>query len=197
MLPVYYTVRAQARAEIEIKKSLFVATVSPATTEESALAFVEELRREHRKANHNVYACVIGLDGAIVRFSDDGEPAGTAAASLLHPRSRAPSLAYQAVLRTKSSMQPPSELISTQVISLLFRSKASVDSRFRQVPCLNGFSLLRVRRFSSSEVSSGWSQRQCGAVGAAWSTTVQGVRLFVLVYGCFDANLRVWEKAHR
>lgn len=79
MVPAhYYTLRAYAQAEIEIKKSRFIASVSPAAGEDSALAFIEQVRKEHRKANHNVYAYTIGPEGTLVRFSDDGEPAGTA-----------------------------------------------------------------------------------------------------------------------
>lgn len=83
MVPAYYTVRGFAQAEIEIKKSRFIASVSPAASEELALAFLDRVRREHRKANHNVYAYTAGPEGTLARYSDDGEPAGTAGRPVL------------------------------------------------------------------------------------------------------------------
>jgi uncharacterized YigZ family protein len=83
MVPMYYTVKTRAQAEIEIKRSRFIAAVCPVANEEAALAFIEGVRREHRKANHNVYAYTIGPEGTLVRFSDDGEPGGTAGRPVL------------------------------------------------------------------------------------------------------------------
>ena len=69
-------------AEIEEKKSRFIANVAHVETEEEALAFLEEIRAQHRMARHNVYAYVLREGGAgatgRVRYSDDGEPQKTA-----------------------------------------------------------------------------------------------------------------------
>ena len=58
------------------KKSRFLGRVWPADTEAEALAHIEEMRKQHYDATHNCWAYII-RDGA-TRFSDDGEPGGTA-----------------------------------------------------------------------------------------------------------------------
>ena len=63
-------------AEFTEKKSRFIGHVWPVETEEEALARIQEMKRLHHDASHNCWAYVI-RDGA-VRFSDDGEPGGTA-----------------------------------------------------------------------------------------------------------------------
>lgn len=73
----YKTIKQPARAEHIEKKSRFIATVRPVTTEAQALAFINEIRKEFSDATHNTYAYVI-RENNIARFSDDGEPGGTA-----------------------------------------------------------------------------------------------------------------------
>ena len=58
------------------KKSRFIGRVWPVETEEEALCRIQEMKRQHYDATHNCWAYII-KDGA-VRFSDDGEPGGTA-----------------------------------------------------------------------------------------------------------------------
>jgi len=79
----YRTVNGYGTAEIVVKKSRFLASVFPAATEVAALASLEQIRKEHRKANHNVYAFSAGTELTVIRSSDDGEPAGTAGAAVL------------------------------------------------------------------------------------------------------------------
>ena len=80
----YQTISGQATAEIEEKKSRFIAHVAHVETEEEALSFLEGVRSAHRMARHNVYAYVLrsadgnGTGGERVRYSDDGEPQKTA-----------------------------------------------------------------------------------------------------------------------
>ena len=62
--------------EFTEKKSRFIGRVWPVETEEEALAHIAEMKKQHYDATHNCWAYVI-KDGA-VRFSDDGEPGGTA-----------------------------------------------------------------------------------------------------------------------
>ena len=76
MMP-YTTIQTEVSAEIEEKKSRFIAQLAPVKTEEEALVFLERIRAEHRMARHNVYAYVLRDDGR-VRYSDDGEPSKTA-----------------------------------------------------------------------------------------------------------------------
>lgn len=69
--------------EITEKKSRFIATVRRVETEEEAIAFVEEMKKKYWDARHNCYAFVVGEKGSIQRYSDDGEPGGTAGRPML------------------------------------------------------------------------------------------------------------------
>ena len=83
MLEQYKTIGQQAQKEIVEKKSRFIATVRPVKTEEEAKAFIEEMKKKYWDATHNVFAYQIGQKNEIQRFSDDGEPQGTAGMSVL------------------------------------------------------------------------------------------------------------------
>ncbi len=72
----YLTIRAGAQAEYVDRRSRFIAAIEPVTDEASALAFIAARKKEYWDARHNVYAYV--LRSGISRFSDDGEPQGTA-----------------------------------------------------------------------------------------------------------------------
>ena len=63
------------------KKSRFIGRVWPVETEEAALEKIQEMKKQHYDATHNCWAYII-RDGA-VRFSDDGEPGGTAGMPML------------------------------------------------------------------------------------------------------------------
>ena len=79
----YHIVERGGSGEIEEKKSRFIANVSPAGTEEEALAYIEMMKKKYWDARHNCYAYVIGERAQLVRFSDDGEPSGTAGKPIL------------------------------------------------------------------------------------------------------------------
>lgn len=79
----YQVVEQGGTGEIEEKKSRFIANVSPVETEEEALAFIGAMKKKYWDARHNCYAYVLGERGEIVRFSDDGEPSGTAGKPIL------------------------------------------------------------------------------------------------------------------
>ena len=72
----YLVPTAFGEAEFAEKKSRFIGRVWPVETEEEALAKIQEMKKQHYDATHNCWAYII-RDGA-VRFSDDGEPGGTA-----------------------------------------------------------------------------------------------------------------------
>ena len=74
----YITVREEASDEVVIMKSRFIGYASPCETEEDALAFLRRIKEKHRDARHHCYAYVIGLNAGVMRYSDDGEPGGTA-----------------------------------------------------------------------------------------------------------------------
>lgn len=76
----YLTIEGCASAEIEEKKSRFIAQIAHVETEETALEFLSTIKAEHRMARHNVYAYILRGSGASdrIRYSDDGEPQKTA-----------------------------------------------------------------------------------------------------------------------
>ncbi len=78
----YITLAGEASAEIIEKRSRFIATVKPVETEAEALVFLNELRQKYWDATHNVYAYVLE-ENQLARYSDDGEPGGTAGMPVL------------------------------------------------------------------------------------------------------------------
>lgn len=78
MKPSYRTVLQEGRDELIIQKSRFIGCACPCESEEQALAFLQRIRNEFRDASHHCYAYVIGTNLGIMRYSDDGEPGGTA-----------------------------------------------------------------------------------------------------------------------
>ena len=74
----YRTVQKEAEIELVIQKSRFIGRCVPVTQEDVALSKLAELRKQHWDATHNCFAYCIGVDASAARFSDDGEPAGTA-----------------------------------------------------------------------------------------------------------------------
>jgi len=82
-LEQYRTVRRQTSAEIVIKKSRFIGHVRPVGSEEEAVAFIEEIKKEHWSATHNCSAYVVGERDEFQKQSDDGEPSGTAGKPIL------------------------------------------------------------------------------------------------------------------
>lgn len=77
------TVYSGGEAEIVEKKSRFIATVRPVSSEEEAVAFINEMKKKYWDARHNCSAFVIGKRQELTRCSDDGEPAGTAGRPML------------------------------------------------------------------------------------------------------------------
>jgi len=80
----FRTVLQEAQAEIVEKKSRFIAVAAPIKTEEEARAFIEKIRKKHYNATHNVFAYQVGDTDEIQRYSDDGEPKGTAGMPILN-----------------------------------------------------------------------------------------------------------------
>lgn len=80
----YRTIKqARTKDEFEEKKSLFIGNIKRVESEEEARAFIDEIKKEHKQATHNVYAYVIGKNMGIQRYTDDGEPQGTAGIPVL------------------------------------------------------------------------------------------------------------------
>lgn len=73
----YKTVRASACDEFVEKRSRFIGYIAPVVSTEEALAFIAEIKSKHWDATHNVSAYIL-REGNLKRYSDDGEPQGTA-----------------------------------------------------------------------------------------------------------------------
>ena len=78
MIESYITVSHPASEEITISKSRFIGYAAPFREESDALGFLNRIKDEHRSARHHCYAYIIGENSGIMRYSDDGEPGGTA-----------------------------------------------------------------------------------------------------------------------
>ena len=79
----YLSVYAPVTYEKVIERSRFIANAAHAADEEEARAFVAKIRAQHSLATHNCYAFVADKTGNLLRFSDDGEPQGTAGMPIL------------------------------------------------------------------------------------------------------------------
>ncbi len=78
----YKTVKNSSCFTLVEKKSEFIGYCAPVKTESEAVAFVNSIKKKHSDARHNVYAYVL-QEGFSQRFSDDGEPHGTAGMPVL------------------------------------------------------------------------------------------------------------------
>ena len=78
----YLTVEKENHDEFEVKRSRFIGYAKPVKTIEEANAFISEIKSANWDAKHNVYAYIL-RDGQIKRYSDDGEPQGTAGIPVL------------------------------------------------------------------------------------------------------------------
>ena len=74
----YKTLHEFGMDEVIIDKSTFIGYAKPIKTEEEAINFVNEIKKKHKDATHNVWAYTVGESMNIQRYSDDGEPQGTA-----------------------------------------------------------------------------------------------------------------------
>ena len=79
----YRTIKENGIHEIDIKKSRFICHMKRVETEEEAIAFIDDIKKEHWKATHNCSAYTLGMNDEIQRAHDDGEPSGTAGVPML------------------------------------------------------------------------------------------------------------------
>lgn len=77
----YTTIHDKAEDEFIERKSRFIGHIAPVQTPEEAMAFIEQIKHEHHEATHNTYAYI--LRNGVKRYSDDGEPQGTAGVPML------------------------------------------------------------------------------------------------------------------
>ena len=79
----YYIPTGPSEAELVEKRSRFIGQLRPVETEEEARAFLESVKRKHHDARHNCW-CYRLREGGVERYSDDGEPQGTAGQPMLN-----------------------------------------------------------------------------------------------------------------
>lgn len=80
---MYITIRSYGEDSFIEKKSEFIGYAKRCETEEEAKAFVQEIKNKHKQATHNCWAYMIGENMGTQRYSDDGEPQGTAGIPIL------------------------------------------------------------------------------------------------------------------
>ena len=82
---MFKTINKNISAEIVEKKSKFIANIFYVETVEEAEENVKEIKKKHYDARHNCYAfSIFSKEGIVNRFSDDGEPSGTAGGPMLN-----------------------------------------------------------------------------------------------------------------
>ncbi len=79
----FTTIRDRTRTELKIRGSRFIGTAIPVRTKEEATSELAKLQKEFWDATHNCYAYRLAPDGLQYRFSDDGEPSGSAGKPIL------------------------------------------------------------------------------------------------------------------
>ncbi len=78
-----YEILENGEGKIVEKKSTFIGAIASVHSEEEALSFIAEKKKEHYDARHNCFAYLIGDKNELIRSSDDGEPSGTAGRPML------------------------------------------------------------------------------------------------------------------
>ena len=77
-MSAYLTLGKRAETETIVHKSRFIGLAAPVSSAEDALMLLDEIKKNHRDASHHCFAYIIGQNKGIMRYSDDGEPSGTA-----------------------------------------------------------------------------------------------------------------------
>lgn len=79
----YKTILEEAEGEIVEKKSRFICNLYHIENESQAAQIVESLKKKHYQARHVCHAYILNEDGKAIKYSDDGEPSGTAGRPML------------------------------------------------------------------------------------------------------------------
>ena len=82
-MKTYKTLHSFGTDEYIVEKSTFIGYAKPIKSEEEAVEFINEIKKKHKDATHNVWAYTVGETMNIQRYSDDGEPQGTAGIPIL------------------------------------------------------------------------------------------------------------------
>lgn len=84
MTDEFYTIKSVQESEIKVKGSSFIGTASPAHSADEAEHFLTTIQKKFFDATHHCYAYQTGFDAGLhFRYSDDGEPSGTAGKPIL------------------------------------------------------------------------------------------------------------------
>ena len=79
----FFSIKSGVSTELEIKKSRFICDLEKVSSDEEAKAFIKKIKQKYSDARHNCYAYIADSDGAYMKYSDDGEPSGTAGLPML------------------------------------------------------------------------------------------------------------------
>ena len=79
----YYTIVHSWKNEMRVEKSRFICNLQKTASEAEAQEYIKGIKKQYWDATHNCNAYIIGKDLAVQRFSDDGEPSGTAGLPML------------------------------------------------------------------------------------------------------------------
>ena len=137
----YLTVKQNVQNEIIIEKSRFITSLKRVYGEDDAKAFVQEIKGKYPDATHNCYAYIADEGGFFAKFSDDGEPQGTAGLPMLETL-KAKGLKQVAVVVTRyfggiklgtgglarayADMKGKSEADISKIFSKYYKSKIGV-----------------------------------------------------------------------
>lgn len=83
MADFYFTIQELCQTEIKINKSRFIATAIPVRSSEEAKEEYDKIKKQYHDASHNCWAWRFGENGLDFRYSDDGEPKGSAGKPIL------------------------------------------------------------------------------------------------------------------
>ncbi|MDP8231530.1 MAG: YigZ family protein [Candidatus Zophobacter franzmannii] len=83
-MSIYYTIIDLVHTEQKINRSRFITSIKKVKTIDEAKKFITEVGNEHKTANHNCWAYIVGSQGETEHSSDNGEPSGTAGAPMLN-----------------------------------------------------------------------------------------------------------------
>lgn len=78
----FFTIRQHVEVEMEERRSRFICNIKRVLNEQEAMDFINEIKQKYKDATHNVYAYITN-NGISMRYSDDGEPQGTAGPPVL------------------------------------------------------------------------------------------------------------------
>lgn len=83
LIDTYKTIENKLYFEFEEEKSLFITNAKYVDSESHAIEFIEEIKARYKDASHNCYAYIINQVPEVKRYSDDGEPQGSAGLPML------------------------------------------------------------------------------------------------------------------